>query len=49
MCTMFAHAQQTQKRVLDLLELELQVVSGPVWVLRGEFGSFARAQSVFIH
>ena len=40
---MLAYAQHTQKRVLDLLELELQVVSGLVWVLRGELGYFARA------
>lgn len=41
---MLAYAQHTQKRVLDLLELELQVVSGLVWVLRGELGYFARAE-----
>lgn len=49
MCDMCVHVQQNQKRVLDLPELELQVVSCLVWVSRGELGSFARAQSALIH
>lgn len=49
MCAMCAHAGENQRRVLDLLELELQAVGYPVWVLRGELGSSAGAQSALFH
>jgi hypothetical protein len=40
------HVHRSQKRVLDPLELELQVVvSHPKWKLESELGSSARAVS----
>ena len=46
-CLVFVDAHRGQKRVSDLLELELQaVVNSPLWVLGTELWSSARAANV---
>jgi hypothetical protein len=40
---------ECQRKVLDPLELELQVVNGPMWVLGAKLGSSGRTASTLDH